>query len=81
MCPADAPNEGKSSEPQQNVAGIGHPRSSDGIEAILSALLQISNQLDKVIEQQEEMIFLLQGEEQDDGPGPQTRDMAGRPIQ
>lgn len=79
-CPADAPSAERSSEPPQSEPGTEQPPSSDGLGAILSALTLISHQLDTVIEQQDSMISLLEGEiDPETDSVPQT-DMAGEPI-
>lgn len=61
--------------------GTAQQPSSAGLAAILSALTLISNQLDTVIEQQEDMIRLLEGEVDQEGDEVPQTDISGRPIQ
>lgn len=80
ICPADAPSAERSSEPPQSEPGTEQAPSSDGLAAILSALTLISHQLDTVIEQQDSMISLLEGEIDPEGDDLPQTDMAGNPL-
>ena len=61
-CPADAPKDGKRSAEPLNGHGTERLKPSDVLVAILSELSLINHSLETVIEQQDEMIRLLQGE-------------------
>lgn len=80
-CPADAPNAVKSSDASVSEPGTALHLSSVGLGAILSALTQINRSLKNIEAQQELMIQLLEGEQDEEGPEIPNRDMAGRPIQ
>lgn len=80
-CPADAPNAGKSSDASVSEPGTALHLSSVGLGAILSALTQINRSLKNIEAQQELMIQLLEGEQDEEGPEIPIRDISGRPIQ